>query len=298
VELLKQIAPGAVGPGLVAGAVTLVAWLLQRATRGRRVLERGTTLAVAAGFGTGFAVVLSWPALPLGPGADAWTWVAWFAPAALLLGWFESAVRLPLLVRLAIRLAASAGASWLVLAPHALMEDGERHLLLAVAAVGMTLLWTVLDLAREGEPPERAALSPIVAVGATAAVFAFVSGSLSMGQVTGGLAAALTAPLALALLPGLRGVTAPTAPVVALVFGGLLLGAYAYLNYGDVVYFPALSALLLAAAAASGTLLTRMLGSGASRILGALLAALPAVLLSALAAWLAHAGAPPPNPYG
>lgn len=297
-QVLEQVAPGAVGAGLVSGAIFLVAFLLGRKPDRAPWRERGTALAVAGGFATGFAVVLTWPALPLGPGADAWTWVAWFAPAALLLGWLESAAHLPLPARLAIRLAAGAGAAWLVLAPHALLSAGERFALLAIAAVATALLWTALDRARREGPPERAALPVIVAVGATAAVLAFVSGSVSMGQVTGSLSAAFAAPLVLALVLRAPDVTAPAAPVVALVLGNLLLGAYAYLNYGDVVNFPAASALLLIASAASGALLSRALRPHVSRIASALLATLPAVLLAALAAWLAQAAAPPPSPWG
>ena len=62
-----------------------------------------------------------------------------------------------------------------------------------------------------------------------------------MGQVTGALSAALSASLALALVLRVRdtSLAAPAAAVTALVFGGLLLSAYTYLNYGEEVFVPA-----------------------------------------------------------
>ena len=298
--ILEQMAPGALGPGLTSAAICAVAWILARRLKRPLLLRLGILLAVAAGFAVGFVVILRWPELPLAAGTDAWTWVAWFAPAGLLVGAGEPGWRLPLGVRLAVRLLVSAGAAWLVLSPKVGLGGSERGWILAVSALGTTLLWTTLGSAREDEPPEWSALPAALSAGLTAAVLAFFAGSLAMGQVTGALSAALTAPLALAVLFRLRGVSvaAPSAAVVSLVFGGLLLGAYAYLNYAGEVFVPASVPLLLLAGAILGALLPRLLAPTAHRLLGTLLAALPPLVLSAIAAWIAHAHAPPPNPYG
>lgn len=297
--ILEQMAPGALGPGLTSAAVFAAAWFVARRTDRPGLARLGALLAAAAGFAVGFHVVLRWPELPLAPSADGWYWVAWFAPAGVLLGALELAGHVPFLVRLFLRLAASAGAAWLVLAPKVGQEASEKGVILAVAAVGISLLWTVLARARPDEPPEWSALPSALAAGLAAAVLAFFAGSLSMGQVTGALSAALSAPLALAVVLKLRGtsIAAASAAVTALVFGGLLLSAHTYLNYGSEVYVPASVPLLLLAGAVLGVLLPRILAPTANRLLGSLLAVLPPLVLSGFAAWIAHAHAPPPNPY-
>ena len=298
--LLEQMAPGALGPGLTSLGVFAVAWFLARRFERPRLLRYGVLLGVAAGFAVGFTVILRWPELPLAAGTDAWYWVAWLAPAALLLGGVELAWRAPLAVRLGLRLLAAAGAAWLLVSPKVGQSASEKGLIIAVSAVGMALLWTTLSRARQDEPPEWGALPVALAAGLSAAVLAFFSGSLAMGQVTGALSAALTAPVALAVVFRLRGesLAAPSAAVASLVFGGLLLSAYAYLNYGSEVFFPASVPLLLLAGAILGTLLPRLLAPTAHRVVGVLLATLPPLILSVIAAWIAHAHAPPPNPYG
>ena len=298
--ILEQMAPGALAPGLTAAAVFALAWFLARRLDRPILIPLGALLAAAAGFAVGFVVILRWPALPLAPGTDAWYWVAWLAPAAALLGGVEIVWRAPLVGRLVLRLLASAGAAWLILSPKVGQDGSEKGWIIAVSAVGMTLLWTTLGSARKDEPPEWSALPAAVAAGLAAAVLAFLSGSLAMGQVTGALSAALTAPLALAVLFKLRGesVAMPTAAVASLVLGGLLLSAYAYLNYGSEVFVPASVPLLLLAGAILGALLPRLLAPTANRLLGTLLATLPPLVLSVIAAWIAHAHQPPPNPYG
>lgn len=298
--LLEQMAPGALGPGLTSAAIFAAAWFLSRRLDRPLLLRLGALLAVAAGFAVGFAVILRWPELPLAAGTDAWYWVAWLAPAAFVLGGIELSWRLPLVVRLVLRLAATAGAAWLILSPKVGQDGTEKGMIIAVSAVGMTLLWTMLGGSRKDEPPEWSALPVTMAAGLGAAVLAFFSGSLAMGQVTGALSAALTAPVALAVVFRLRGasVAAPCAAAAALLLGGLLLSAYAYLNYGSEVYFPASIPLLLLAGAVLGTWLPRLLAPTANRLLGVLLATLPPLILSVIAAWIAHAHAPPPNPYG
>lgn len=175
-------------------------------------------------------------------------------------------------------------------------------MVLAVSAVSITLLWTTLSAVRvrKEEPPEWSALPAALAAGLAAAVLAFFAGSLSMGQVTGALSSALMAPIALAVLLRLKrtSLAAASAAVTSLVFGGLLLSAYTYLNYGSETYVPASVPLLLLAGAILGTLLPRLLAPTSNRLLGALLASIPPLVLSAVAAWIAYAHAPPPNPYG
>jgi hypothetical protein len=308
--LIEQVAPGAVWPGIASAVVFFVAVLLGRLTRRVWLRDAVAALAVAAGFAAGFVVVLErWPSLPLAPGTDAFYWVAWFAVGGWIAGLAELPGRVPGTVSIAralLRVGVSLGAAWLLvqpLVPHAL-STSRAWLVAAASALVMAGLWTVAAReARAEETPGRVALPFVVAVGAAAAVLALLAGSLSMGQVTGALSASLGSAFALAFLLKVPATSRATAPVVALVFGGLLLAAYAYLNYGDSIYFPWLSALLLAAGPVAGIYLPRGLagklpGIGKHPLVETvLLGAIPPLVAAALAAWIAYANAPPPNPY-
>lgn len=297
--LIEQIAPGALGPGLTSAAVFTTAALLARHKGAGPLREMGTALAVAAGFAVGFAVVLGWPHLPPEAKDDAWAWVAWFAVGGWLVGWLERLPRVMHLLRLVVRTGVSALAAWLLVRPLAAFPDDVKLRLVLGGAAVMVILWSVAaETARRSVEPGRVVLPFLVAAGTGAAVLAFQSGSLSLGQTMGNLSAALGAALALALLFRIPAASPGTAPVIALVFGGLLLGAYTTLNYGDSIHFPLASALLISLGAVLGVLLPGVVpvraGSFARLVVGALIP----LLAVAAAAAVAHAGAPAPNPYG
>lgn len=299
--LLEQVAPGAIGPGVASAVVFAGAWLAGRRDRRPFVRDAMRALAVVAGFAVGFVVVNeAWPALPLSSGTDATYWLAWFAVGGWLLGLLELVARVPGPVRILLRAAISMGAAWLLtepLVPHTL-EASAAWGQAAAAAVGMTLLWSVAaGEVRAEESPGRVALPFTIIAGTTAAILAFLSGSLSLGQTTGGLSAAVGAAFGLGWLLKTPATSRATAPILALVLGGLLLAAYGFLNDGDSIYFPWTSAALLVAGAVGGVYLPRLALKTESRWATLALGALPPLVFSAAAAWLAHVGAPPPNPY-
>ena len=296
--LIEQAAPGALGPGLTSAAVFSAAVLLARHKGAGRLLEMGTALAVAAGFGVGFAVVLGWPHLPPEAKDDAWVWVAWFAVAGWMLGWIEAVPRVPQLVRLLVRVGVSLLAAWLLVRPLAAFSEAEKLRVVLGGGLATSLLWTVAaETARRTQEVGRVALPLLVATGAGAAVLAFQAGSLSLGQTLGSLSAALGAALAVALLVRRPAAPPATAPAVALVFGGLLVGAYTTLNYGDSVHFPLASGLLLVAGAVLGMLAPALLPTTSRPLTRWLVGGLIPLVAVAAAAWIAHALAPAPNPY-
>ena len=298
--LIEQIAPGAVGPGLTSAAVFTAAALLARHKGAGRLREMGAALAVAAGFGVGFAVVLGWPSLPPARSADAWSWVAWFALAGWLLGSVEVIPGFKPLVRLLVRVGASFAAARLLVAPLAALSDETRLHLALGGAAAILLLWTVIAEAarRTEDEPGRIALPLLVTAGTGAALLAFQAGSFSLGQTMGSLSAALGSALALGLLLRTPAASAATAPVVALVLGGLLLGAYTTLNYGDSVHLPLSSALLVVFGALAGILAPGILPERAGSVARLAVGALVPLLAVAAAWWIAAANAPAPNPYG
>jgi hypothetical protein len=190
------------------------------------------------------------PSLPLAAHESAWEWVFWLAPAGALLGLLEPWTRLPESARFAARWGIATGGAWLVvrpLAPHA-VTAAQALGRAAAAGLAAEVLWSALvaRARRGGGLLGVAALGPAL-FGASYVLYA-QGHSYLLAAAAGALA---TAVATLAVL-GRRDpapLPATTAPVVALAFAGLLLGAHAYLNFGDVVRFPWPTALLLAASA-------------------------------------------------
>lgn len=233
-------------PAGVAVAAALLGWIAGRWSA--RAREAILALGLAAGFGAALLAFDVRPDLPLRVSEAAWWWVFWFAGAGAILGVFETLVRLPLAVRGVLRAAASFGASWLLLqplVPHALAADAHLEWA-AIAGLATTVLWSVL--ADEAPRPSRLSLVlPLaVALPAAAAICHLYGKSALFAQALGALAVGVGATAALALpRRDARLLPAAAAPVVALVFAGMLTASVGYLNFGGVVRFPLASALLL-----------------------------------------------------
>ena len=261
--------------GLLPAAVCAVLALAARAARrAPRLRDAAVALALAAGFCAALYATGSRPSLPLAPSDDAWKWVFWLAPAGAALGIAGSFARAGRIEGLLLRWAAGAGASWLVLralVPHAVAvpEALGRAAAGGLVAAGV---WTALLIAagRSGRPA-LVGLGPLlVAVLGTASVLLRNGSSVTMTEAAGALAACVGSTAALTWLRGGAPLPAAAAPAVALVFVGLLLGAHAYLNFGDVVGFPLPTALLLAAAAACVALPRPWLATGVALLLAVL----------------------------
>jgi hypothetical protein len=214
----------------VSAAVAAAAFLLSR-LRGRGGAAAAGP-ALAAGFVAGYLVVAG---LPKGTPAETWQWLLPIAAAAAVLASAEgfAARRAPLL-RWAPRLALASFAAWAALLPDHRTAPG-----LAGAALGIAALGGGLEGAAARAGP-RSSLAIVLAAAAAAAVSLGVSGSMLLGQMGGGLAAAAGACLLLTVRfpPGVGAVPA----VAATVLGSLLLDGV------ELTDMPRITALLVAAA--------------------------------------------------
>jgi hypothetical protein len=237
-------------PAGICAAAALLGWIAaKRSNWARDVI---LAIGVAVGFGAALYAFDIRPSLPLLVSEAAWWWVVWLAGAGAMLGTFETLVRAPLAVKVIVRAAASFGAAWLVLkplVPHALSTD----LLLewsAVAGAGTAALWSVIvdDTPR---PSRLSLVLPLaVALVAGTVIVAVYGPSFLYAQTLGALAVCVGTTAALSLpRTGQRLLPASVAPVVALVFVGMLTAAVGYLNIAGTVNFPFVSAVLLVASA-------------------------------------------------
>jgi len=247
VELLLRVV---LLPAGVCAVAALLGWILAR--RSPRARDVCLAVGVAVAFGASLRAFDVRPDLPLKVSEDAWWWVVWFAAAGAVLGIVETLVRAPLALRVVLRAGAGFGAAWLLLkplVPHALAAD--LHLEeAAVAGVATAVLWSVL--ADETPRPSRLSLVlPLaVALPAAAAILAVYGHAIVFAQALGALVVCVGTTAALALpRAGAPLLPASVAPVVALVFVGMLTAAIGYLNFGDTVSFPRASAVLLVASA-------------------------------------------------
>jgi len=296
--LFETMAPGALGPGIASGIVFGVGVLLTRVSRKDGWRGAFTGLALAVGFSVGFLVVRrTWPSLPLEAGRVATDWVAWFAPAGFVLGLLGWALRLKAPIALPLRFLAALGAAWLLLSPHAGLEAAEKWTRALLTAAAASVIWVAAAApADRDEAPGVVALPFMVAAGTTAAVFALLANSVSLGQLAGSLSAALGAAWGLGFLLKQPAASRTGAGVITLVFAGLLLSGHTYLNYGTQIHFPALAAGLLALGPVLGVLVGRAVSGKVPPLATAVLSTLPVLLLAGLAAWAQQAGAPTPSP--
>ncbi len=294
-SLPVEVLPGVLASGLAAGVLFLAGTLVphEPTAVGARLAP---AVAVAMAFSLGFLLVhRHWPSFPLAPSTSAFEWVAWFAVGGLAFGAAEVVGPLPPAFRFGLRFTAALAASWLILAPHAVMAPATRWTATLVAAAGTTLLWTVAA-ARRGDGPLLPLLPVAIAAGVAAVCFAMTSGSIALGLTTANLAVALLVVSLLAVATGRRPGFDAAAAVAAPVFGTLVLAAWAYLNYEDRTFLPTPSALLFLLAPAAGiTAEARRLPRG-DRASATLLGAGVTLLFVALAWWIAGRHAPPPLP--
>lgn len=260
-----------VRPGGACAIAALLGFAIAR--RQPRLRDAILALGIAGGFVAALHALDVRPRFPLAPSEDAWTWVVWIAPAAAVLGIVETSVRAPLAVRVVARAACGFGAAWLLLAPfRASLTDETALEWMAISAVASTTLWTVL--ADASPRPSRLSLviPPALVLAASGAILALLAHFALAGEAAGALGVCVGATAVFGwlrrdapLLP------AAAAPVVALVFVGLLVSTLVAVNYGSVVRFPLVSAVLLvagvAAAAAKGwktALVLALLAAGAA----------------------------------
>ncbi len=263
--------------GLLAAAVAAAAaaavFLLSR-LRGRGGgAAAGPSLAT--GFLAGYLVVAG---IPAGPPAETWQWLLPIAAAAAVLASAEgfASGRAPLL-RWAPRLAVAFLAARVTLLPGDRTPPALAGAVLGIAALGGALEG---GAAREGP---RSLLAIVLATAAATAASLGVSGSMLLGQLAGGLAAAAGACLLLSwrFPPAVGAVPA----FAAAVLGGLLL------NGVELTEMPRPAALLLAAAPFGAWLPLPASWSGSRRAALARIGAV--VLLAGTGAAVAVAQSPP-----
>jgi hypothetical protein len=272
-EILTKAVAIPAGIAVVAG---LLAWMLKRgAPRAEGPL---VGLGLAAAFATAAALLDGVPSFPLLPSEDATRWVFWFAAAGAVLGVAEELLPPHEGLRLPLRWAAGTAAGWVMLRPRVMVETlttTDAVVRAAGAGVVVAALWTAIESRSKKGGWVALALPPVIAAAAAGWTFFDFASSLSLARLAGALAAAVAATAVVARGRGSPALPVAAAPVVALVFVGLLLGAYGYVNYGDVVKFPLGTGLLLAAAACAVVVPRAWAAAGA------------AFVLATVAAWLA-----------
>jgi len=257
-------------PAAVAAAVFLSMRWLRR--RGDSPTDAGP--AVAAGFIAGFVGAAGAPSFPI---LDAWKWLFYIALAGGLLAVVAArAASPPEAIRWTLRAALAAFAVWVTVLDRTVPWLGG-----AFVAV-MALTWFADGLAQRAGASAFLATMLVVATGT--AVANGVANSAMLGQVGGGLCAALGACLVLSwFLPAaVRGAVAlVTVLLAAMTLNGLV--------YGDL---PVASAVLLAAAVPAAWLAAGLLASMKSQRRTALVIAV-AVLFAGTAVSIAVAKSEP-----
>jgi len=185
---------GVVAPALVSAAIVLFAWF---ATRDRAL---AVPIAVGVGFFTGFYLLFR----PTFPPGDSVHWLAWASLPAAAVGVVQwgptrSASRWRGSVSLInfIVVAALAGAIiWLMLRPlfGSTWEESRATGVIWIAAIALaTAFWWILhdiQAARDSEPAFAVALTIVLAL---ASATIAMTGSQTLGQIGGMLAAAVGA---------------------------------------------------------------------------------------------------------
>lgn len=240
-------------PGAICAVAAVLGWVVgRRSARGREAVR---SLGIGAAFVASMFALEMGPEFPLRPSEDGWLWVVWIGAGGALLAVVEALVRAPLFVRTPVRFAAVFGGVWLLarpLMPHALAHDAFVRYA-ATASACATLLWSVLADARPRVSRVSLVVPVLVALPGAAAILAAYGHSLRLGMAVGALGVAVGATAIL----GWRRKDAPLLPpaaaaVIAPVFVGVLAAAPLYLNFGTIVAFPPIVALLLVLSAACG----------------------------------------------
>ncbi|PIE19225.1 MAG: hypothetical protein CSA66_02760 [Proteobacteria bacterium] len=263
-DIAQTALDGALLPAAVAAGVALAA----RPWRGSSdpIAPRVSAAALTASWLVACFALFGLPSLPP---ADATDWAFWLGALAPLPALPGIASRAPL--RLALVIALGAAVAWALIAPlaaYALSPVEAFAWALAVTA-SVVYLERVIASSAERVDPRGAALGlTLLAAGVASALI--LSGTASLAQRVGGLAAGLGALCAIGLRWPRAARVAAGAPVIAVVLGASSWSGFFYAELSPLVL-----ALLLAAPLA--LVAARPLAAGAARPLVAL--TIPALLM-------------------
>lgn len=230
-EAVRSVAVGVLAPLLVAASIATLGW---RPWRRDIVAGSGAwvaALAVGAALVVGHGIVVGWPALPP---IDAVQWVFWLGIVATLLGAGAGRWTLPLSFQWPARAVSMLTIALLVLRP--LLVAGEWNLgeaianVAAAAATGL-VFWSGLAVVGRRASSVGAALVMLV-VSSGAAVLLALSGSASLGQIAGAVAAALGVIGVVGWWRPKLAIAAGAAPVTAIAIWTLLVGGHYYADLG------------------------------------------------------------------
>jgi|GEM_PF-3043397 len=246
-------------PAAVVLGVRALAALTRRPAPERGGLDLLVAAALVAAFlgAAWFGPPLVRPSFPVAASETSFWWVFWFAPAGLLLAAVEP--RLPVVARGLVRLAAGAGAGWLIVEPVASrLPPLGLALRLGLASLLTAALWSALADPRTDGRRHAVAVATIVALAAGGLVYVHVGQVATLGQTAAMLSAAVGA--AAAPVPPTRPFLLPRAAAgaIALVAVALSLAGHTYLNvespWHTEIRWPAATALLVAGAPLAGLL--------------------------------------------
>jgi hypothetical protein len=220
--LIEQMLLGVVLPAAVALAVFVLARTWRRDSLGRI----GTVLAIGGGYLAGHLALRGWPPFPP---AESTQWLVFLVLLVTFLGAVDVTSRVPDWVRWAVRAAVSLAVPCLLLQP---LVDHAWSPAVAMQWISLTALaifasWSFLDwLASRTHGATLPLVLLIVSVG-TSLVLLF-SGSASLGQLAGVLAATMGVSLLLAFLrPGFS-LGHGAVPVAMVLLAGLWINGKFY----------------------------------------------------------------------
>lgn len=223
---LHALLIGAVAPGAVAAIVVIALRRPWGVERSDLPAPWAAALGAALGFGLAFALILAWPSFPP---HDATHGTPWFALAAAVVAALPLSGRREAPLRGAAMALLGLAAGWVLVGPlaaHAL-SGGEAALYVALIAATFVALDRGLAAALSGVDPRGSTLALTIFTGGAAAAV-MLSASASLGQVTGALAAATGALLALGLWRPAAGDARAATGVVAAVVAPNLWGTLLY----------------------------------------------------------------------
>lgn len=236
-----------------------------------------TAIALALGFAAGVITVV--PGVPALPPGERWQWCLWLTLATLLLLWFEERQAAAASLRFLLQLALVAAIAWWIVRPSGRASDWtplEAQIAWIGGGLGLLLLLLLGETRAAAGPAWRWVLPQWIA--AATAVVLFAEHADRLARCAGGLTAALTATLLLALAH--RGGTTARASFAAVVIALTSMVAYAW----GARYISGSAALLLLLVSASVVI---PLPQGSPRRAWLVLAALPLGLC--VTAWLLRA---------
>ena len=217
--LLKLALFGALIPAVVAGAALLAAWRPWR--KQAPVVDGfwGGALGLGLGYLAGHAGLQGLPGFPP---AEATQWLVYLALAAPLLGLATALREVPAWLRLGLQVVFSFAT------PTVLLHQMITHtwgveagaVLIVGLGTGIFLLWTVIEaLSRRETGPSLPLALTIVAAGSAAVVL--FSGSASLGQLGGVLAATLSVAFSVACFKPSLTLARGAVPVVVVLLSAL-----------------------------------------------------------------------------